>query len=239
MKDVLKVGIIVADTCEYEPVQEYAEDYLAERRDFYSRMGHAFKIAGDRGIIEVQTVLCGIGMVNAAAAAAWLANECDIIINTGFSGGLWGCEPGDVVAGEQYIEHDFDLTGIGYEPGMKPDQASVYECDYTLMNYFCNIAPEVKCGVMASGDHFVCDDAEAAKIKRLWNAMACDMESAAAAYVANLAGKRFIAVRQISDSADSDAADTYNESKEQCNKSAFQIVSEGLEGFFDVEELWN
>lgn len=238
MKDCIKVGILVADTCEYEPVQEYAEDYLAVRSDFYSRMGHSFKIAGDRGIIEVQTVLCGIGMVNSAAAAAWLAERCDIIINTGFSGGLMNCEPGDVVAGEQYIEHDFDLTGIGYEPGMKPDQASVYESDHLLMNHFCNIAPEIKSGVMASGDHFVCDDNEAAKLKRLWNAMACDMESAAAAYVANLAGKRFIAIRQISDNADDDAADTYSESKSECNKSAFQIVEEGIERFFELDELW-
>ena len=238
MKENIKVGILIADTCEYEPVEAYAEDYLACRNDFYSRKGHAFKIAGDRGIIDVQTVLCGIGMVNAAAAAVWLANDCDIIINTGFSGGLHGCDPGDIVAGEQYIEHDFDLTSIGYDPGMKPDQASVYECDALLLNHFCNVAPELKTGVMASGDHFVCDNEEATKLKRLWNAMACDMESAAAAYVANLAGKRFIAIRQISDNADNDAADVYNESKEQCNRSAFEIVAEGIERLFEAEELW-
>lgn len=239
MRDKIKVGILIADSCEYEPMEEYAADYLGRRNDFYSRMGHAFEIGTDRGIIEVQSVLCGIGMVNSAAAATWLAKDCDIIINTGFSGGLWGCDAGDVVAGEQYIEHDFDLTGIGYEPGMKPDQASVYECDYALMNHFCNVAPEIKSGVMASGDHFVCSDEESAKIRRLWNAMACDMESAAAAYVANLAGKRFIAIRQISDNADSSAAEDYNESKDQCNKSAFEIVAEGIERLNELDELWD
>ena len=136
MKDVLRVGIVVADTCEYEPVQEYAEDYLAQRNDFYSRIGHSFKIAGDRGIIEVQTVLCGIGMVNAAAATTWLADKCDVIINTGFSGGLMNCDPGDVVAGEQYIEHDFDLTPLGYKPCEKPLQENVYKGDAALNQLF-------------------------------------------------------------------------------------------------------
>lgn len=239
MKDRLIVGIIIADTDEYAPVEETAEEYFGTRCDFYSRKGHRFELGDGSRIIEVRTAVCGIGMVNAAAAAMWMARDCDILISTGFSGGLWDCLPGDVVLGEQYIEHDFDLTGLGYEPGMKPGQASVYECDPLLLTHFENMVPGIKTGVMASGDHFVCDGEEAAKLRRLWNTVACDMETAASAYVANLTGKRFIAVRQISDSADNDAADMYTDSLSCHNETAFQVVMNGIEGFFRVEELWN
>ncbi|MBO7218113.1 MAG: hypothetical protein J6V50_05375, partial [Clostridia bacterium] len=61
-----KIGLIIADESEYVMIREKANEMGAARCDFFTREGHRFALNENT---ELYTVLCGVGMVNSAAAA--------------------------------------------------------------------------------------------------------------------------------------------------------------------------
>ena len=204
-----KIGIIVADSDEFKSLAdtvtkgEHCEEFFLKRRIL------KFKISENT---EVFAMLCGIGKVNAAAAAAHLVDiGCEIILNYGLSGGISGVNRGDICVCNKFLEHDFDLTTIGYKPCEKPGQAYIYEADKRLLKLIREMLPDIKAGTAATGDRFVCDPVLRDFLKNEFNAMSCDMETAAIAYVCEYAGIPFAAVRKISDDAGADAADSYRE----------------------------
>ena len=76
--DILKIGIVVADSDEYKPLLNFIEKSNYEEYSFLGRMAHKFKI----GNAQVVSILCGIGKVNATAAAMHLVDiGCNIILN--------------------------------------------------------------------------------------------------------------------------------------------------------------
>lgn len=208
----LKIGIIVADTDEYKPLAEYIEKGEYYKYSFLGRIGHRFFIENNDRKAEVISVLCGIGKVNAAAVAAHFADiGCNIVLNYGLSGGISGISRGEISACDRFLEHDFDLTGIGYKPCEKPSQKYIYEADGLLIKILKGIVPNVKIGTAVSGDSFICDEQIRLKLKNEFGAMSCDMETAAIAYVCNFANIPFLALRRISDDAGSDAMESYRE----------------------------
>ena len=69
---------------------------------------------------EVVIVKCGIGKVNAGTCAQILINDfgADKIINTGVAGSLDAeIDIGDIVVSTDAVQHDFDITPIGFAPG--------------------------------------------------------------------------------------------------------------------------
>ncbi len=239
MKEVLKVGYIVADEDEYAPLRNMTEQLSAKRDDFYSREGHSFSFEKDGKTVEVQTVLCGIGMVNAAAAATYLVGKgMDIILCSGLSGGISGIKRGELTIGTEYIEHDFDLTPLGYELCKKPLQKYIYESDSNLLDVFCDIYPDLKRGVIVSGDCFIGDNNKKEFLKNTFGAMSCDMESAAVAYVCDLTGIPFAAIRRISDDAGNDAADSYTEMNNLREDVLVELLLLAVKRFFDYDILW-
>lgn len=215
-----KIGIIVADGDEFKPLAdtitggEYSGELFLKKRIL------KFKISDDT---EVFAMLCGIGKVNAAASAAHLVDiGCDIILNYGLSGGISGVKRGDICVCDRFLEHDFDLTTIGYKPCEKPGQAYIYEADSRLLKLIKDMLPGIKQGTAATGDRFVCDASLRDFLKNEFNAMSCDMETAAVAYVCEYAGVPFAAVRKISDDAGADAADSYRE----MNSSGETVLSD-------------
>ena len=239
MKDYLKIGYIVADEDEYAPLRDMSEQLLAKRSDFYTREGHEFSFKQGQKEIIVHSVLCGIGMVNAAAAATFLAGEgCDIVLCSGLSGGISGIRKGELTVGTEYVEHDFDLSPLGYEICKKPLQKYIYRSDETLLDVLCDIFPELKRGVIASGDCFVGDNAKKEFLKSTFNAMSCDMESAAVAYVCDLAKVKFAAIRRISDDAGNDAASSYTEMNSLREETLINILIIAVKRFFDYDILW-
>ena len=239
MKEVLKIGYIVADEDEYAPLRKVADEFSAQRSDFYSREGHLFTFEKANKTITVHSILCGIGMVNATAAATCLAGEgADIILCSGLSGGISGIARGELTVGTEYIEHDFDLTPLGYEMCQKPLQKYVYKADKALLSVLCEIYPELRCGVIVSGDCFVGDNTKKQFLKSAFNAMSCDMESAAVAYVCDLAKIPFAAIRRISDDAGNDAADSYSDMNSLREEILVNILLNAVKRFFDYDILW-
>ncbi len=208
MPNFKKIGIIVADEDEFKPLAErvcrgeFTEAFFLKRRILSFKAGAA----------EVSAVLCGIGKVNAAAAAAHLVDTgCEIILNYGLSGGISGVARGDICVCNRFLEHDFDLTGIGYRPCEKPGQAYVYKADERLTELILSRIPGAAVGTAATGDCFVSDASLREFLKNEFGAACCDMETAAIAYVCEYAGIPFACVRRISDDAGADAAVSYRE----------------------------
>lgn len=227
MKDVKKFGIVIADESEYVMFRELADKLSAERCDFYTREGHHFVLADG---VELYSVLCGIGTVNAAAAATHLAEKgvC-AMLSFGLSGGISGITKNEFMVGERYLEHDFDLTPLGYELCVKPLQDYIYDGSPILNDTFLERYPFIKKGVIVSGDSFICDDNKRVFFKEQFGAMSCDMESAAVAYVCTLAGIHYTSLRKISDDAGNDADVSYSASLDIDGEQVLSIILSVIE----------
>lgn len=201
-----KIGIVVADEGEYTP-------FLGVL-DGTSHFDTPFKAAVEFCVYKtnVTAILCGIGKVNAAAAAMYLIDRgCDLILNFGLSGGLKGVSRGEFVLPERFLEHDFDLTPLGYKPCEKPGQTYVYNADDGVLAAFAATGAARKAGTAVCGDHFVSDNETRDFLIENFSASCCDMETAAIAAVCSIAGVPFAAFRRISDAADDNAADSYSD----------------------------
>jgi len=224
----LKIGIVVADGDEYKTLADSITANEYEDFTYLKRNGHKFNIKTEKGSADVISLLCGIGKVNAAAATAHLIDiGCNVILNYGLSGGISGVRRGDLIVCDRFLEHDFDLTGIGYKPCEKPGQEYIYDADKSLIKLFKKLVCDIKSGTAVTGDSFVCDETVRNRLKNDFSAMSCDMETAAIAYVCDSASIPFLALRRISDDAGADAVDSYR----QMNTSDETVLSDLILAF--------
>lgn len=219
MQEYKKIGIIVADDDEFKPLAdtvtrgEFSESFFLKRRILNFKTGNA----------DVFAILCGIGKVNAAAAAAHFIDiGCNVILNYGLSGGIDKVRRGDICVCSRFLEHDFDLTGIGYKLCEKPGQKYIYGADKRLTDRILSLLPGAVTGTAVTGDRFVSDPDLRERLKKDFGAVCCDMETAAIAYVCEYSGVPFAAVRKISD----DAGDTAAESYREMNTSGETVLSD-------------
>ncbi len=209
----IKIGIVVADTDEYKSLAAKVEQGDFEKKEVLKRTVHKYEVKTENALAEITAFLCGIGKVNAAAATMYLINDgCEIILNYGLSGGVSNISRGEITIPDRFLEHDFDLTMIGYAPCQKPSQPTyIYNADENLLKIAKDVICNAKVGTAVSGDKFICDDEVRKNLAQSFNAMSCDMETAAIAYVCNYSNVPFLAIRRVSDDAGSNAKDAYNE----------------------------
>lgn len=221
----LKIAIIVADVDEYTPLAQRIEKGKYEKYSFLDREGHKFTIKTSNCEATVFSLLCGIGKVNAAAAAAHFKTiGCNVILNYGLSGGISGVKRGDLVILDSFVEHDFDLTGIGYAPCEKPNQEYIYKSDSKLNRLMQEVIADIKIGCAVSGDSFVCNEDVRKQLKEKFGAMSCDMETAAIAYVCSFGNIPFLSLRRISDDAGNDALELYREMNDKAEAVLSDII---------------
>lgn len=222
----MKIGCVIADECEYLPFLNFAKENSATETKKRGRDAVEFSYNGK----EIIAVKAGIGKVNAAATAAFLIadDKADIILNFGLSGAISGLLKNDLVAGSTYIECDFDLTAIGYELGKKPQETYIYNADKTLFDTAMKIdgMKEAKCGC---GDLFLADPVKKKLYKDTFGITEFDMETGAIASVCHDADIPFLAIRQISDTADDAAVESYTELNNQCTATLTQTVKTLIE----------
>lgn len=203
-----KIGVVVADIDEFLPLKEAVSAYKAKESDFFGRGAVSFKLLDS----EILCIHCGIGKVNAAAAAMYLINNgCKIILNYGLSGGVSGVRRGETILPDRFLEHDFDLTTIGYKPCEKPGQKYIYEADSYISDCILKAIGDIKRGTAVCGDRFICNSTDRDFLAQTFNATSCDMETAAIASVCNMADIPFGCIRRISDDAGEAALDSYRE----------------------------
>lgn len=222
-----RIGVVIADDYEFLPFVEElrscqpVEGVLRGKPCVRARVGAH----------EIVAVKCGIGKVNAAASAAFLiADEnCGVIMNIGLSGAVSRHRKGDVVVGTSFTECDFDLTPLGRAPGEKPQDVYVYPADETLMRAALAV-PGVTQAVCGCGDVFLSDPVRKELYRDVFGITEFDMETGAIASVCHDAGVPFLSLRQISDDASDEAADSYTEMNDRCEKTLTQILLTVIEG---------
>jgi len=156
---------------------------------------------------DVVCAMCNPGKVNAALCAQTMILKFnpEIIINSGVAGSLSPeLDVLGIAIGESCVQHDFDLSPLGSPVGMVDGVNTIYfECDKKAIEILKEIcgSENVKTGVIATGDVFVSKDETKERIKKEFDAIACEMEGGAIAHACMVNGVRFAALRTISDGA--------------------------------------
>ena len=168
-----------------------------------------------RGRLEGRDVLvarCGIGKVNAAALTqALLALGVDRVLFTGVAGAVQpGLAVGDLVISRDAVQHDLDVTALGYRLGEVPGEPWSWQADAELVHLALASAAEIAevttiVGRVLSGDQFIADPARVAQLHEAFDGACAEMEGAAVAQVCARWGVPFVIIRSISDTADHDA----------------------------------
>ena len=157
------------------------------------------------GVFEaagVPVLYCGVGKVNAAIALtkelaryAHQGEEMPLVVNFG-SAGSRCFAPGTLVACQEFVQRDMDVSGLGFALGVTPyDEAP---SALTFDPVFTHL-PAAVCG---SGDSFATADIEV-------DCAVIDMEAYALAKVCWHENARFACVKYITDGADHTAADDW------------------------------
>lgn len=159
--------------------------------------------------VPVLVAECGIGKVNAAALTqALLGAGAGRVVFTGVAGAVdEGLAVGDVVVSVDAVQHDVDVTGLGYPLGEVPGSGLAWPADPTLREAAVAAARELEGlrvleGRVASGDVFVTDARLVRRLREEFGAACAEMEGAAVAQVCARWGVPFVIVRSISDTAD-------------------------------------
>lgn len=207
----VKIGVIGAMDVEVDALRRAMD---GARVTTYANMSFLEGTVGSTPAVVVQ---CNVGMVNAAVCAQALVDRFGVthVVNTGVAGSLdASLDIGDVVVATDAVNHLMDVCNLGYAPGQTPGlDVLAFPCDADLrarladaVRATCRVG--VREGRVASGDRFVRDAAEKARIRETFGAACCEMEGAAVAQACWLCGVPCGIVRAISDKADgSDAVD--------------------------------
>ncbi len=222
----MKIGFVIADENEYLPFLAFAKKNNAKESIRRKRESVEFSYMGK----DIVAVKAGIGKVNAATVTAFLIadDKVDAIMSFGLSGAISGLSKNDIVAGSTYIECDFDLTAIGYPLGKKPQEVYIYKSDEKLLKAALEIEgiKAVDCGC---GDLFLADKERKDLYKETFGIQEFDMETGAEASVCYDAGIPFLAIRQVSDTADDTAAESYREINNQQPADLTEIIKKIIE----------
>lgn len=161
---------------------------------------------------KVVIVKCGMGKVNAGICANTLINDfgCTKIINTGVAGSLDNkIGIGDVVVSTDAVQHDFDVSYLGFEKGEIPYTGLyAFKADESLraaaVKACREAAPEISVfeGRVCSGDSFISEREQRDTIIKSFGGLCCEMEGAAIAQACWLNGTPFVIIRAISDKPD-------------------------------------
>lgn len=193
----------------------------SERRLFTERLENRvdFEINGlpysTGTLFGKELVVCnsGVGKVNSAMSAQIVIDrfDPDYVINSGIAGSLSEKAPHlSIVVSDLLYYHDFDLSILEMNyPGIDR-----FPADRGLVEKFFAANTDIQdlvFGNIATGDVFVTSSAKKQEIQKMGDAIACEMEGASIAHVAYANKKPFIVLRCISDLADDDAGQTFDD----------------------------
>ncbi len=207
-----KIGLIFAMREEQEGLQHYIKDInrtFSGQREF---------IEGNLWGIQIVAVLCGIGKVAAAISSTQLIERFGVseLILTGVAGAADSTiERGDVVIADQLIQHDMDASPLFPKFEIPLRHVTRFQTESDLCDVLEKAAIQftgsskstrVHRGLIASGDQFINDANELARLKQdLPDLLAVEMEGAAIAQVCYDFKIPFAVIRTISDSANDNA----------------------------------
>ena len=162
---------------------------------------------------DVTLLRSGVGKASAAMVAQYAVDHFrpDYLVMTGICGGLDdGLALGDVVVSRTCVQHDLDVTALGFPLGQVPfTDHRFLEADPGLVELaLATPVPgqRVVAGRILTGDQFItASDATRMKRLRSLHGSAVEMEGAAVAFVATVNRIPFVIIRSVSDHADTAA----------------------------------
>ncbi len=187
----------------------------------------------------VVVVQSGIGKVNAGMCVQILADLFSVthVINTGVAGSLNPkLDIGDILVSEKALQHDMDVTPLGYAPGQIPGiDTLAFPADKamaeTAVSACRRVNPDINVltGLVVSGDQFISSREVKDRLVEVFHGDCAEMEGASIAQAAYLNGLPFIVIRAISDKADDSAAGmdypTFEkQAAEHCAKMVVEFV---------------
>lgn len=189
---------------------------------------------GRLGKQDVVIVKCGMGKVNAGICANTLINDfgCTKIINTGVAGSLdESMDVGDIVVSTDAVQHDFDVTAIGFEKGEIPYTGlfafpADEEMRKAAVSAVNETAPDVHVfeGRVCSGDQFISETKQKDTITKNFGGLCCEMEGGAIAQACYLNDTPFVIIRAISDKPGETEIVDYKEFEAEAAENCAKIV---------------
>ena len=230
-------GIIGAMDLEVDTLVKDLQDKKEEKK-----FGLTFYL-GKLKKYEVVIVKCGVGKVNAGRTTQVLISEYapEYIINTGIGGGLYNqLKIGDIVISTDLIQHDFDVTFLGYAKGYmctgeNNKEPTKYLADKELSEKIKKVLEKVGgnrtvfFGRVLTGDAFIASKEKREELIKDFNGYCCEMEGAAIAQVACLNKVPFTVIRVISDLPSGKGPEDYNSFESEAAK----LSSLALETFLE------
>lgn len=193
----IRAIVIAAQDEEIQPVLEQLTALATKPAKLACPVAAAWVAASTSGNILV--LRTGIGLVATSNALGWAMARFTpkLVISTGSAGGLAkDVEVGEVVIGTTYRYGTVDATAFGYALGQVPGQPEYYTGATDLID---RCPPEIRRGLMLSGDSFVTAANVGSTRENFPEALTTDMETTAAAQVCHAWDVPFISIRCVSD----------------------------------------
>ncbi|ACD30555.1 5'-methylthioadenosine/adenosylhomocysteine nucleosidase [Francisella tularensis] len=156
----------------------------------------------------------------------------EALLFSGVAGGLQDLKVGDMIAATATVQHDVDITAFGYPYGKIPISEVEIKTSAKLLKQAQNVANELglnlHTGVIATGDQFVhCAERKDFVIKE-FDAKAIEMEGASVNLICNEMGVPSLILRSISDTADGDAPENFDEFAKMAAKRSANFIMQIL-----------
>jgi adenosylhomocysteine nucleosidase len=190
------------------------------------------------GILNEKKIIlckCGVGKVNAALTTQILIDQFAIthLLFTGVAGAIdESLDVGDLVISTSAMQHDIDVTALGFKKGQIPyfEGSSDFQADEMLMSLAVKAAKEstdrhIVQGRIVSGDQFVADAKYVQTLRRDFQAVCVEMEGAAVAQVAVMNDVPFVIIRSMSDKANGEASMSFTEFTQLASEQSHLLVS--------------
>lgn len=204
-----------------------------EIQETTAMLGTTFHVGSVYGK-KIVLACCGIGKVNAAVCTTTIIQHfgADCVINVGIAGAMQhGLRVMDVVIAREVGFHDQDPVMLKYYP-----KKAFFRTDdslFTLCEQSCaqlrDIPGNVTTGVIVSGDTFVSDKTTKDRICAAYSPACVEMEGAAIGHTSDMHGIPFLVIRTMSDTADDEAQQTYDNFIHLAAQQSAQIILKMLE----------
>lgn len=221
------LGIIGAMTVEVEGLKKIMTDKV--EKEISGMTFTSGVLCGREAVVTV----CGEGKVNAAMCAQTMILEYkpDMIVNTGVGGGLAeGLRIGDIVAAESVVQHDMDMSPLGYKVGYICGIDGIeMPCDRKITDLLAECIEECginyRRGIVATGDQFISSAEKKKWLIENFNAAVCEMEGGAIGQVCTRCGVPFGVLRAISDGGDDEAHMSFPEFAALAAENSIKVMT--------------
>ncbi|WP_438351818.1 5'-methylthioadenosine/adenosylhomocysteine nucleosidase [Paenibacillus sp. FA6] len=193
-----------------------------------------------KGILHGKpVVVCksGVGKVNAAVTTQILIDQfgASKVLFTGVAGAIHpDLNIGDIVISTECIQHDMDVTALGFKRGVIPYQEiSTFSADAQLIALAEQACHEISVGKymlgkVLSGDQFIANRNTVAWLRNEMDGACVEMEGAAVAQVCYMNNVAFVIIRSMSDKADGSAHVNYADFTIASSQRSHAIIEQML-----------